>query len=44
MTRGSLGEAMTLIDRSPGWQVEVLDRENSLVLLVPFPFRQMDRV
>jgi hypothetical protein len=44
MTRGSLGEAMTLIDQSPGWQVEVMDRDSKLVLLVPFPFRQMDRV
>ena len=44
ITRGSLGEAMALIDQSPGWQVEVMDRDSKLVLLVPFPFRQMDRV
>ncbi len=43
VTRGSLGEAMTLIDQSPGWQVEVMDEARNLVLLVPFPFRPAGR-
>ena len=43
MTRGPLADAMTAVDRSPGWQVEVLDGERSLVLLVPFPFRPVGR-
>ncbi len=43
MTRGSLAEAVTIIDQTPGWQVEVVDRDSSLVLLVPFPFRPVGR-
>ncbi len=43
MVRGAFCEAMTVVDGSPGWQVEVADEERSLVLLVPFPFRPAGR-
>ena len=41
--RGPLGAAMTVVDPSPGWHVQVMDEESDLVLLVPFPFRPADQ-
>ena len=43
LVRGSVGEAMTIVDRSPGWQVEIMDEDRNLVLLVPFPYRPAGR-
>jgi len=42
--RGPVGKAMTIIDGTPGWCVEVVDEGANLVLLIPFPFRPADRV
>ena len=41
--RGPVGKAMTIINRSSGWCVEVIDKDEDLLVMVPFPYRPRGR-
>ena len=41
--RGPVGKAMTIINGSSGWCVEVIDKDEDLLVMVPFPYRPRGR-